>query len=230
MLRLPTLRLHGLQIEHGDTTSLARRDLNSSIFCGIAVMKPFRRLLPLRLISPRPWRLLAGVAVVLGLAACLARADVGFDRPGGDYDRIVLKSADPAECSLRCERDGRCRSWSFSYPRTTQVEAVCWLKKTVPPRVQSQCCVSGVRGAGVNEPISKDLEFGIDRTGGDYRTFETEPDNSGAACASACKSEQRCRAWTYVRPGYQGAAAHCNLKAKITLPRHQPCCISGVIR
>jgi hypothetical protein len=224
------LRLHGSQIELSDTIPLARLELHTSIFRGIAVMKPLRRLLPLHLTLPRPWRLLAGVAMVLSLAACLARADVGFDRPGGDYDRIVLKSADPAECSLRCERDARCRSWSFSYPRTTQVEAVCWLKKSVPPRVQSQCCVSGVRGAGVNEPISKDLEFGIDRTGGDYRTFDTEPDGSGAACATACKSEQRCRAWTYVRPGYQGAAAHCDLKAKITLPRRHPCCMSGVIR
>src|SRR5271169_1188319 len=113
-------------------------------------MKPFRRVLSLRLESARFWRLLACVAVLLGLAACLARADVGFDRPGGDYDKFVVKSGDPAECSLRCERDARCRSWSFSYPRTTQVEAVCWLKKNVPPRVQSQCCVSGVRGAGVN--------------------------------------------------------------------------------
>jgi len=178
----------------------------------------------------RLWRHMIGATVVLGLAACLARADVGVDRPGGDYDKFIVKSGDPAECSLRCERDARCRSWAFSYPRTEAVEAVCWLKNHVPPRVPSPCCVSGVRGAGVNEPISKDLEFGIERAGGDYKTFETDPDNSGAACAKACKDEQRCRAWTYVRPGYQGAAAHCYLKTKVTIPRHKPCCLSGVIR
>lgn len=168
--------------------------------------------------------------LTIGLATGLARADVGFDRPGGDYDKFVVKSADPAECSLRCERDARCRSWSFAYPRTQQTEAVCWLKKTVPPRVENQCCVSGVRGAGVNDPISKDVEFGIDRPGADYRSFETPPDSSGAACAKACKDEQRCRAWTYARPGYQGASAHCYLKAKVTVPRHRPCCVSGVVR
>lgn len=178
----------------------------------------------------QPWRLIICTTMVLGFAACLARADVGFDRPGGDYDKFVLKSGDPAECSSRCERDARCRAWAFSYPHTEQVEAVCWLKTRVPPRVQNQCCVSGVRGAGLNEPISKDLEYGIDRSGGDYRSFETAPDNSGAACAKACKDENRCRAWTYMRPGYQGAAAHCYLKAKIPLPRHHPCCMSGVIR
>ena len=178
----------------------------------------------------RPWRLIICATVVLGFAGCPARADVGFDRPGGDYDKFTVKSGDPSECSSRCERDARCRAWAFSYPRTQQVEAVCWLKNHVPPRVPNQCCVSAVRGAGLNEPISKDLEYGIDRAGGDYRSFETTADGAGAACAKACKDESRCRAWTYLRPGYQGAAAHCYLKAKISLPRHHPCCMSGVIR
>jgi hypothetical protein len=185
-------------------------------------------------------RLRLDVARLFGVVACIgvlfaqtlspARADIGFDRPGGDYDKFVVKSGDPDECSSRCERDARCRAWSFSYPRTTQVEAVCWLKNRVTPRAQSPCCVSGVRGASVNGPVTKDIEFGIDRAGGDYKSFDTQPDNSGAACAAACKGEQQCRAWTYVRPGYQGAAAHCYLKAKVTIPRHKPCCLSGVIR
>ena len=172
----------------------------------------------------------AFLLIMAAPAAPPARADVAYDRPGGDYDKFVVKSGDPEDCSSRCERDARCRAWSFSYPRTEQVQAVCWLKKSVPPRAQDNCCVSGVRGAGVNEPLTKDLEFGIDRAGGDYRSFETPADNSGAACASACKSEQQCRAWTYVRPGYQDAAARCFLKSKVTIPRHKPCCLSGVIR
>jgi hypothetical protein len=174
--------------------------------------------------------LLACIIVVLAQAAPAARADAGFDRPGNDYDKFVVKSGDPEDCASRCERDGRCRAWSFSYPRTEQVEGVCWLKKSVPTRVKSDCCVSGVRGAGVNEPVTKDLEFGIDRSGGDYRNFDTPADSSGAACATACKSEPQCRAWTYVRPGYIGAAAHCSLKSKVTVPHHKPCCLSGVIR
>jgi hypothetical protein len=182
----------------------------------------------------RFWRIVAAAGVMLALCGGLGidrvLADVGFDRPGGDYDRFIVKSADPAECAARCERDGRCRSWSFSYPRTNQVQAICWLKKSVPPRVQNSCCVSGVRGAGVNEPISKDAEVGIDRAGGDFKSFETPADATGAACAKACTDEQKCRAWTYARPGYEGAAAHCYLKMKIPLPRHNPCCVSGVIR
>jgi hypothetical protein len=197
-------------------------------FSGSAGMKIHSR--QSRLYVVRCLALPAFLLIMVGQVASPARADVAYDRPGGDYDKFVVKSGDPDECSSRCERDARCRAWSFSYPRTEQVGAVCWLKKSVPPRVQSNCCVSGVRGAGVNEPLTKDLEFGIDRAGGDYRSFETQPDSSGAACATACKSEQQCRAWTYVRPGYLGAAAHCYLKSKVTIPRRKPCCLSGVIR
>ena len=33
------------------------------------------------------------------------------------------------------------------------------------------------------------------------------------------KAEKRCRAWTYRRPGYGSAAAHCYLKETIKPPR-----------
>jgi hypothetical protein len=100
----------------------------------------------------------------------------------------------------------------------------------VPPRNDDTCCVSGVRGAGVIEPRKGHLEFGIDRFGGDLRDLETPPDATGAACNAACEAEPKCRAWTYVRPGYIGPAARCFLKEKITRPRQKPCCISGVVR
>ena len=38
--------------------------------------------------------------------------------------------------------------------------------------VQDNCCVSGVRGAGVVEPKNDKIETSIDRFGGDYRNFE----------------------------------------------------------
>ena len=44
------------------------------------------------------------------------------------------------------------------------------------------------------------------------------------------EAEQRCRAWTYVRPGYIGAAAVCYLKERVTRPVRKPCCISGAVR
>jgi hypothetical protein len=87
-----------------------------------------------------------------------------------------------------------------------------------------------VRGAGVIEPKVAYGEFGTDRTGGDYRHFELPADPTGKACQAACEAEQRCRAWTYVRPGYIGAAAVCYLKERVTRPVRKPCCISGAVR
>ncbi len=166
---------------------------------------------------------------VAGLPAT-ALAQSGFDRRGGDYLSVQIKNADPADCAARCERDARCRAWSFSYPRTANALAVCWLKNQVPPRLEDKCCVSGVRGAGVVEPRKGPLEFSIDRLGGDYRNFDVAPDPTGAACKTACEGENRCRAWTYVRPGYIGSSARCYLKDKLKPPRRKPCCISGVVR
>ncbi|HVV63188.1 MAG TPA: PAN domain-containing protein [Pseudolabrys sp.] len=159
-----------------------------------------------------------------------AAAQTGFDRRGGDYTSFPIRSGDPAVCAARCERDQKCKAWSFSYPRTAHAVATCWLKNQVPPRIADKCCVSGVRGAGVVEPRRGALEYSIDRYGGDYRNFEVAPDPAGAPCRSACEAENRCRAWTYQRPGYSGPAARCYLKDKIKPPRRQPCCISGVVR
>ena len=170
------------------------------------------------------------IALGLGAATVRAHAQAGYDRPGGDYANFTVRSGDPAACAGRCEREGRCRAWSFSYPGTAAPAATCWLKNHVTQRVEDSCCVSGVKGAGVLEPKIGKIEFSIDRFGGDYRNLDVKADATGSACEAACKGEDRCRAWTYVRPGYLGPAARCFLKEKITRPRHKPCCVSGVVR
>ena len=91
-----------------------------------------------------------------------------------------VRSGDPAACAARCEREGRCRAWSFSYPGTVQPGAVCWLKSTVTARKEDSCCVSGVKGAGVLERKSGPIEFSMDRTGGDYKNIEVKSDPNGA--------------------------------------------------
>jgi hypothetical protein len=100
----------------------------------------------------------------------------------------------------------------------------------VTPVKEDSCCVSGVRGAALLVPKTGPREFSIDRAGGDYRSFDIAPDATGASCAQACQADGKCRAFTYVRPGYTGAAARCYLKDRITRPRRKPCCISGVVR
>ena len=168
------------------------------------------------------------LAVLTALAP--ARAQVGFDRLGGEYTDFPVHSGDPAQCAARCKGARRCPGLGLLLSGNQNALAICWLKSRVPPRVASGCCVSGVRGAGVIEPRSDPIEFGIDRVGGDYRNLELPADPSGKSCAAACTGEAQCRAWTYARPGYVGPAATCFLKDRVTSPLHRPCCISGVVR
>ena len=144
------------------------------------------------------------------MAPPAAQAQANFDRPGGDYQSSPVTSGDPADCALVCERDRRCRAWTFAYPTDAAEGAVCWLKNSVPARTQDNCCVSGVRGAGV-----------VDVNGG------SEGDDE---CKAACTADNKCRAWTYARPGYATRDAHCFLKKEIKPPRRKAGFISGVVR
>jgi hypothetical protein len=164
------------------------------------------------------------------LAAGTARAQSSFDRPGGDYLSSRVTSGDPADCALMCERDRKCHSWSFNYPTDPAVGAVCWLKSSVPARVQDNCCVTGVRGAGVVERSGGGVESSIDRAGGDYKSFDVKNGEVDDACRAACTADNKCRAWTYARPGYVGKEAHCFLKKDIKPPRHKAGFMSGVVR
>ncbi len=183
-------------------------------------------------------RLCLAIVAVIGLIVAWlpvpVAAQANFDRPGADYSRTPVLSGDPADCALLCERDRRCRAWSFNYPTDSSGGgAVCWLKNAVPPRVENPCCVSGVRGAGVMERFTNNAEMSTDRTGGDYLNFEIKPadrERHEEVCRDACEGDTKCRAWTYVRPGYIGGAPRCYLKKEIKAPRRKPCCVSGVVR
>jgi hypothetical protein len=176
------------------------------------------------------------LAVMLACAVPSSRpvyAQANFDRPGADYLHTLLKSGDPADCALACERDRRCRAWSFNYPNDKSETAVCWLKNAVPPRAENPCCVSGVRGAGVIERRTGPVETSTDRSGGDYRSFEFKKDEKSQeteACQHACEADNKCRAWTFARSGYAGKAARCFLKKEIKPPRRRPGFTSGVVR
>ena len=180
---------------------------------------------------PRTSLILAAILVVLCTAwPGSGFAQTGFDRPGNDYQSVAVPSGDPAACALICERDRKCRAWSFNYPIDSERGAACWLKGAVPERIESNCCVSGVRGAGVLETRNSALEVATDRLGGDYRSIEVDANAKGETCKAACESDNKCRAWTYARPGYIGKNARCFLKSQVKPPRRKPGFISGVVR
>src|SRR5437764_14329563 len=143
------------------------------------------------------------ICLILGFSGP-AYAQSGYDRPGGDYSSFPVRSGDPAVCAARCEREGRCRAWNFSYPGTVTASAMCWLKSQVTTRVAQECCVSGVKGAAVLNKKSDTVEFSMDRTGGDYKNLDVTTDPAGATGESGGNGEDRGRAWTYGPPVRSG--------------------------
>ena len=69
----------------------------------------------------------------------------GINRPGGDFRNFDQAVADPAICEAACAADNRCRAWTWVRPGLQGPNSRCWLKHTVPPAQQSNCCVSGIR-------------------------------------------------------------------------------------
>lgn len=82
-------------------------------------------------------------------------------------------------------------------------------------------------GGGSGGGNSLSTEDNVDRMGGDYKDFDLSQADP-AACRDACAGEARCKAYTYVRPGVQGASARCWLKSSVPAATSSNCCVSGV--
>jgi len=76
------------------------------------------------------------------------------------------------------------------------------------------------------QAVEPGMENNTDRPGSDYSKFNpTSPED----CRSEClRQRDRCKAWTFVRPGVQGARAQCYLKNAVPKAYPNNCCISGV--
>src|SRR3954470_9435182 len=78
----------------------------------------------------------------------------------------------------------------------------------------------------VRQGLYGDFEDDVNRLGYDYASFELEaPDPQ--LCQTACEKDVKCRAYTYVKPGYQGPPARCWLKSTIPQGTAHECCVSG---
>jgi hypothetical protein len=78
-------------------------------------------------------------------------------------------------------------------------------------------------------PLYCAVALDVDRPGGDYRNFDLSAP-SHDACLAACIGDTKCKAYTYVKPGMQGASAHCWLKDSRPYASANGCCVSGIIR
>lgn len=75
-----------------------------------------------------------------------------------------------------------------------------------------------------NRPI---MELNTDRPGSDISTIPLD-EAKPMLCSNACRSNEKCEAWTYVKPGIINAKAHCRIKSAAPEPKRSSCCISGL--
>ena len=103
------------------------------------VIEDFERILP----TPTPTLTPMPVPTATPAGAPI---EWGIDRRGGDYSDFDLPEADPVLCQNACAKDPQCKAWTYVKPDTLQGPLPrCWLKNTVPPPIQHDCCVSGVK-------------------------------------------------------------------------------------
>ncbi|MDD4162744.1 MAG: PAN domain-containing protein [Methanothrix sp.] len=186
--------------------------------------------------SARCW-LKSGVPNAVPAECCMSGKKVGgstptsggiennIDRPGMDYQNFDLSSANPSLCENACNADPNCKSFTYVKPGYQGANARCWLKNGVPNAVPAECCMSGKK-VGASTPTTGSIENNIDRPGMDYQNFDLSSANP-SLCENACNADPNCKAFTYVRPGYQGANARCWLKSGVPDAVSNSCCISG---
>jgi hypothetical protein len=99
--------------------------------------------------------------------------------------------------------------------------------KTFRPFVVATVLGLGLLVLPASTQVSVSSEPNVNRNGSDYANFDLQaPDPN--LCRNACASDNRCAAYTYVRPGVQGANARCWLKNAAPAAQGNNCCVSGV--
>jgi hypothetical protein len=88
--------------------------------------------------------------------------------------------------------------------------------------------VLGFSGIAVTASAQDRPRENTDRPGNDFRNVALRG-NSGD-CQELCRRARGCRAWTFVKPGLQGASARCWLKDVVPAAVRNSCCTSGVVR
>jgi hypothetical protein len=158
-------------------------------------------------------------------AETIIQMEQNIDRPGMDYKNFDLSTPDPGVCKSACENDSLCKAFTFVRPGIQGSKARCWLKKSVPNPVASNCCISGIKRPDLSEDIG--LEYNTDRPGRDYYNFELSVSDP-SLCRQSCINDPKCKAFTYVKPGVQGSKARCWLKSGVPSERRNNCCVSGI--
>jgi hypothetical protein len=148
------------------------------------------------------------------------------NRNGSDYAGFDLPQANPQMCLDYCRGDNSCRAWTYVKPGVQGAYARCYLKNPAPPATPNNCCVSGAMPRIIDQQVH--FEVNTNRNGSDIARFEMPVANPDQ-CFERCRGDNRCAAWTFVRPSVQGALAVCYLKNPAPPPTPNNCCVSGAM-
>lgn len=176
------------------------------------------------------------------LSASLGCAHVAFaesivdvkdntDYLGSDYKSFAPAGNDRYACVAACKSDGACKAFTYTRPGVKGPQAMCFLKNAKPAPTTNNCCISGTKTDIVGPHIIVGPEAsandGLDYPGNDYKRLLTSAPNA-QECANFCRLDSGCKAYTYVKPGWQGPAGVCYLKNAIPPSTNNACCVSGV--
>jgi hypothetical protein len=76
----------------------------------------------------------------------MSEPEYGFDRQMGDYFDFEPDLPDPTLCEDRCEKESRCRAWSYVKPHSVKGAGPrCFLKYLVAEKQKVVHAVSGIK-------------------------------------------------------------------------------------
>ena len=145
--------------------------------------------------------------------------------PGGRYTAMA-----EARLAELADVDARPAANAGETPRSTLLDTVSQLPKRRGMKAGMAALALILGGWAVYVSVSSDpaVQPGIDFYGNDYDRRPLAVAAFGE-CQRLCSEDNRCAAWTYVKPGFQLASAVCYLKNPIPAARNDNCCVSGKI-
>ena len=132
------------------------------------------------------------------------------------------------QCQADCANNPNCKGYTWIQAGTYNAgdAAMCYLMSEVTGRAAARGHYSAEKGAAGGGGDGLTAEDNTDRPGADYKNFDL-PQPNWTLCRDACANDGNCRAYTYVKPGAQGATARCWLKSSVPAAVQNGCCISG---
>ncbi len=73
------------------------------------------------------------------------KLEMDINRYGDDYRDFIPAAASAEPCAEACEKDARCKAWTWVKAELEGPSGHCWLKNRIPEASHDTCCVSGVR-------------------------------------------------------------------------------------